>query len=294
MKRGTQIDKIKAPLFIAALITLLLNDFYLKYSFSNELTGKLSDVAGLFIFSYFFSAVKPQYKKIIYWATAFAFIGWKSPLSQPLIDFGNSIGIGLNRTVDYSDLIALLILPLSFRYFTSISYQGFSLRKPIVAVLAITILFSFIATTLPMKEVEFESDTDRSFILDMSKEEFFSRISPAHGYSDVLQQNSNDSLFYLYFNLPELQADVTALASIKMSGADKVEIHLDRIISSYVTGGLFSGVDQKDIDRLKLLSPTQLENYFEQYFVDKVRSGSKENYLYYDNKGIHDSYDKNG
>lgn len=292
MKRDKQIDKIKAPLFIAGLVTLLVNDFYLKYSFPNELTGKLSDIAGLFIFPYFFSAVKPHYKKIIYWATAFAFIGWKSPVSQFLIDFGNSIGIGLHRTTDYSYLFTLLILPLSYRYFTSIRYQGFRLRSPVVAILAIVSLFSFTATTLPRQEVKLGAYTDRSFVLDMSKEEFFNRINPAHGYSNAHKQNLNDSLFYLYFYLPELQADVTALTSITMGTTDKVIIQLDSVISSYVTGGLFSGVDQKDINKVKSLSPNQLEDYFDKYFIDKVRSGFKENHLYYDNKVIHDSYGK--
>ncbi|MCJ8164487.1 hypothetical protein MKJ04_06485 [Pontibacter sp. E15-1] len=293
MKRDTQIGNIKAPLFVVGLVTLLLNDFYLKYSFSNELTGKLSDVAGLFIFPYFFSSVKPQYRKIIYWATAFAFIGWKSSFSQSLIDFGNSIGIGFHRTIDYSDLFTLLILPLSYRYFTSISYQSFSFKSPVVAILAIASLFSFTATTLPRQEVKLEADTDRSFVLDMSKEEFFNRISPAHGYSNALHQNLNDSLFYLYFYLPELKADVTALASITNITSDKVVILLDSVISSYVTGGLFSGVDQKDMHKLESLNSNQLEDYFYKYFIDKVRSGAKGNHLYYDNKVIHDSYGKN-
>ena len=74
MKSISEIGKIKAPLFIAGLITLLMNDFYLKYAFSNVLTGKLSDFAGLFIFPFFFSAVKPQSKKTIYLATAAVFV----------------------------------------------------------------------------------------------------------------------------------------------------------------------------------------------------------------------------
>ena len=49
-----QLEKIKDPLFLVGLGILLLNDFYLKYAFSNAFTGKLSDVAGLFIFPFFF------------------------------------------------------------------------------------------------------------------------------------------------------------------------------------------------------------------------------------------------
>ncbi len=33
------------PFFIASVLLLLLNDFYLKYAYHNLLTGKLSDVS---------------------------------------------------------------------------------------------------------------------------------------------------------------------------------------------------------------------------------------------------------
>ncbi len=47
----------KSYWFVVALIFLLLNDFYLKSAFGNAITGKISDVFGLFVFSLFFLAL---------------------------------------------------------------------------------------------------------------------------------------------------------------------------------------------------------------------------------------------
>ena len=207
-----------------------------------------------------------------------------------MIDYGNNIGVGIDRTIDYSDLFTLLILPLSFNNFNLVKFQDVSLRKPTIVTLASISLFSFVATTLPRQDVKLNGDTDRTFVLDMSKEEFFNRISSAHGYSDTLQKNSSDSLFYLYFNVPALKADVVVLANINEIGANKLAIKLDSIISGSVTGGLFNGVDQEDLDKVKSLKSKELEGYFEKYFVYMVKGSSKKNYLFYDNKLIHDSY----
>ncbi|KOY87822.1 hypothetical protein AD998_18280 [bacterium 336/3] len=102
--------------FIIGLIILLLNDFVLKELYGNWLTGKLSDFAGLFIFPLFWTSLFPKYKKDIFWFTGVLFTLWKSPASQIFIDFWNDIRLWyLQRTVDYTDLMALLILPFAFQ-----------------------------------------------------------------------------------------------------------------------------------------------------------------------------------
>lgn len=107
-----------SPVFLGGLFLLLLNDFYLKVEFHNFLTGKISDFAGLFIFPLFFAAFVPKRRLEIYFLTGFFFIFWKSPFSQSLIDSINNFGIlRIGRTIDYTDLVALLILPISFFYF---------------------------------------------------------------------------------------------------------------------------------------------------------------------------------
>ena len=103
--------------FIIGLTTLLLNDFVLKGLYGNWLTGKLSDFAGLFIFPLFWCAIFPRHQNKIFWLTGILFVFWKSMYSQPLIDTWNGLDIlKINRTVDYSDLIALIILPFAFEF----------------------------------------------------------------------------------------------------------------------------------------------------------------------------------
>ena len=102
--------------FIIGLTLLLVNDFMLKGLYGNVLTGKLSDFAGLFIFPLFWTALLPKYKTAIFWTAGLIFIFWKSSYSQSWIELWNSFGIlTIYRTIDYSDLIALIVLPLAYK-----------------------------------------------------------------------------------------------------------------------------------------------------------------------------------
>jgi len=96
---------------------LLLNDFLLKEIYGNWFTGKLSDFAGLFVFVIFWISILPKHRKLITWIVAALFVVWKSSYSQPLIDFWNNWGVlKVHRVIDYSDLIALAILPIAYTY----------------------------------------------------------------------------------------------------------------------------------------------------------------------------------
>lgn len=116
MSRST--DTLKNPLFLSALVLLILNDHLFKPIFHNAVTGKLSDFAGLFIFPAFWSYFFPKHKKVIYIFTALFFIYWKSEYATAFIEFMNNVHIPIARVVDYTDLIALIILPLSYYYFS--------------------------------------------------------------------------------------------------------------------------------------------------------------------------------
>lgn len=107
-------ELILNPYFIVGLIVLLMNDFYLKYEYGNFITGKLSDFAGLLIFPMFVATIIPRLNKSISLLTGLGFILWKLPLFTPVIDFINQYSfVTVYRTIDYSDYIALCILPLS-------------------------------------------------------------------------------------------------------------------------------------------------------------------------------------
>ncbi len=115
MKKQLQI--LSTPGFIVGLILLLLNDWMLKDLFHNWATGKLSDFAGMFVFPMFWVALFPKLGKHSFWASVVWFIYWKSPYSQPLIDGWNSLGLySIDRVVDLTDLMALVMVPLAYRY----------------------------------------------------------------------------------------------------------------------------------------------------------------------------------
>lgn len=100
--------------FFVSLLTLLLNDYYLKGAYSNWTTGKLSDFSGIFLVSLVLFAVAPSRRRLCGGAVAILFTLWKSPMADPLIDLMRGFGIiGFGRVVDYSDLIALVMIPLA-------------------------------------------------------------------------------------------------------------------------------------------------------------------------------------
>jgi len=102
-----------SPAFIGALLVLLINDGYLKWHFTGWVTGKLSDFAGLLLASMLLGPVFPRHTGKAIVTLALAFVVWKSPMSQQLIDFWNALGLfTIGRVSDYGDLCALVMLPL--------------------------------------------------------------------------------------------------------------------------------------------------------------------------------------
>lgn len=138
-----------SPPFIFCLLLLLLNDFYLKVAFHNMLTGKVSDVCGLFIFPIFWSAVFPQRKLWVFIFSGVLFIYWKSEFASGLIELVNTF-FSVQRTVDPSDLIALPILLVAW-----IHVKGISVVAPKNALvtrlstwfIGMVTIFSFCATS---------------------------------------------------------------------------------------------------------------------------------------------------
>ena len=112
---------LKTYWFILAVAILLLNDFVLKDMLHNWFTGKLSDFAGVFFLPLFFAVVFPKRIKELVIASALFFVYWKSPLSEGLINTINSFnGFNYVRVVDYTDLIALSVLPLAYYVYANI------------------------------------------------------------------------------------------------------------------------------------------------------------------------------
>jgi hypothetical protein len=139
-----------SPGFLIGLSLLLLNDFVLKEQFHNALTGKLSDFAGLFVFLLFWMAVFPRHKTLICVTTAVLFVFWKSASSQFVIDRWNRLPLfEINRTVDYSDLAALLVVPLS-HFYGKMSFRV-SVPRRFIHAIAIVSVVAFAATQFSHK-----------------------------------------------------------------------------------------------------------------------------------------------
>lgn len=135
-----------SPIYICAVAGLLLNDHFLKRVIPGIITGKLSDVLGLFAFAVFFSVVLPRRATAVHAAIAVAFMVWKSPLSDVVISAWNAVmPFRIARVVDYSDLLALAVLPLSLAYLRR-SWPILVAGKVQTIAVALVSLFAFTAT----------------------------------------------------------------------------------------------------------------------------------------------------
>src|SRR5947207_2173262 len=116
-------------IFIFGLVLLVLNDHYLKWQFHNWLTGKISDFAGLLILPMFLLFLIPNLAKTASLISGLFFIFWKLPVSEGFINLYNKIAlVPIVRIVDYTDLTALSILPLSHLLIQRIG--KFKINKP--------------------------------------------------------------------------------------------------------------------------------------------------------------------
>lgn len=170
----SQLNKLGNPVFILSLGVLILNDWVLKAAWGNALTGKLSDVAGLFACAYFFGAVFPKHKRTVHWMTAVLFIVWKTPLAQPLIRFFNDLGIPVARTVDYSDYIALPAVALSW-YVLSFR-KRYPIKKWAVNTLLILAPLAFVSTSqVPVTKRTYA--IDKTYDFNYSRSELIARLN---------------------------------------------------------------------------------------------------------------------
>ncbi len=170
-------------LFLPALTILLLNDFYWKETYANELTGKLSDVSGLVVFLLFFSALfANKFRFFLYLISALLFTWWKSVWSESFIESWNQIisFYPLQRTVDYSDLWCLLVLVPLYFYHPKKERKVVSV-KWISVPLLFTGLFAIVATSKAKNMGGYGSTPkywiEESFKLKMTKTDFLKNIS---------------------------------------------------------------------------------------------------------------------
>lgn len=101
---------LAVPLSLAVLI---LNDWWLKGTCPGVITGKLSDFAGIAVVSLLLLAAYPRRVLSIFCGVSLAFLWWKSPASEPFLQLFNQLGLfRIGRTVDYNDMMAMIIFPV--------------------------------------------------------------------------------------------------------------------------------------------------------------------------------------
>lgn len=160
------------------------NDHFWKYQYGNWLTGKLSDFAGLFILPLFLAYLFPRRRKLVALASGLFFLFWKSPLSENAIYFYNQFAlVPITRVVDYTDLIALSILPLAHWFILHINDLD-RLKLPMWQIssylIFMTTCFAFMATSPPpnywYQFSNSEVQIKEKYLLALNEKEVISRL----------------------------------------------------------------------------------------------------------------------
>jgi hypothetical protein len=142
-------DLLLSPLLLASAALLVVNDWMLKPAFHNAVTGKLSDVAGMAALALFLRAVLPRRRALACVLAGAAFAWWKSPASQPVIDGWNALGWWTAaRVVDWTDLAALLVLPIAFAYRPR-PVRSHGARRVLAPAAGAACVLAFAATSAP-------------------------------------------------------------------------------------------------------------------------------------------------
>ena len=190
-----QIYLLTHPYFIAGLVVLLVNDHLLKYAYPGFLTGKLSDVSGLFIFPVFFSAFFNKHRRWVYIATGIGFVFWKSSFSQGFIDWWNSLEVlKLARVTDSTDLWALFVLPLSYRFTQTVQSKGPKKNRINPVWISLVAIFAFCATSVPRYEKPEGSIYIGAFYkINLPKNEVIHQIKQLGYNCDYYSYSNNDN-----------------------------------------------------------------------------------------------------
>ena len=251
------------PLFLLCLLLLLVNDFYFKYAFPGLITGKLSDFAGLFIFPYFFAVFFEKRIKTVYVATALYFTFWKLEISQSYIDWLSSMShLPFYRTVDATDLIALLMLPVSYNYFRkewSIPVKA----NPIFSMIIVMVsCFSFVATKTARNtdEINIDLKLEKTFVVPVSINEL---IEEYKTYSNTYGNS--------YFTIDEFETIVYAEVELKKYNPKETLVTLKRIVL-YEVGGDTQTIRENNTKDMKKLTNEDFERYFGSYLNQKYHT----------------------
>lgn len=138
-------------LFLVSLLLLVMNDHLFKSAYSNWVTGKLSDAAGIILLPLLIAYGFSRLRDHAGWLSAVVFLWWKSPFADGFIDWYNQFApVRIARVVDYTDLLVLILLPLP-RFVIQKVDRGHPLAVTRVhpALVLVPSLLAFMATSPP-------------------------------------------------------------------------------------------------------------------------------------------------
>ena len=297
--RQLKLRLLTDKLFLLGLIILLTNDFIFKYEVGGLITGKLSDISGLFIFPFFWSVLFDRQRLNIYILTTLTFILWKLPLSTDIINIMNQVvGTNFYRVIDYTDLLTIIVIPFSYRYLNDRikNYQQqdqYLTTAPIL--ISLVSLFAFVATTLPRQEVKQKLTIDEKLICNLGKGEIFkSRIKAGLGVSDKLENNLSDTSFRISFHANKFDATVETWVRIYSLDSSKTAFEIDSLDSYVITGGLFTGINEDDIEDVKNIKREEFIKLFKENVIERIENKSiTETDIYFDNPKLdHTLFDR--
>lgn len=259
-----QLQLLQSKAFIYALVLVLLNDFILKYNFPCWLTGKLSDFAGLFVFAVFWMVFFPKKRNVIVWTTAILFTWWKSPLSQSLIEFWNEVMFySIDRVIDYSDLLALLVLPFAITFCKSDSVARFRV-SPVLTTLISFFVFCSTSAIKP-KLYEYPNPQIFAFKFEVDSSAVFEKEFYIGDFekdsTGMMRYKNKDQLFFYQNNYRNEQLLIESISDSILLVKKLTEEYYDEYVHMKSNAGKV-----RFLDRIK----KQKQYYFEYILNDKL------------------------
>ncbi len=295
--KSRQYTLLLHPAFLLSLFILLLNDFYLKYTYHNWVTGKLSDVAGLFAFSIFLIALLPFDRKRILFFSALFFCWWKSGLSDSFIFFvRNTFDIPVTKVTDYSDLAALFILPFAYSIKTP-SYSPAKIYSVAIYLSAVISLFAFCATSLPRQLMyypyrENEVRFNETFYSSLSKAEVLDRLDPRkEGYkTDSVRYYRVTEYEKFYYRIKERNDSLTKW--IPLSNTTDSSLFVKRVSNEFYTIPKYI-LNGDTLHNLELnIHPSGRKKKPIQVVIESFQTSSYPPYRYYSDDKVRKNYKK--
>ncbi len=250
------------------LVLLVANDSIFKSSYPGLLTGKLSDFAGLWVWALFFLYFFRKSALPIIVLSSLVFIWWKSPLSSPFISFLSSFfGIKLVRTVDFSDLWALLVYIPFYHYQRSILTWMDDLGQVSTRVFLVVSIIAFCATSRPDYAINpnwtFENQI---YTIKRSKRAVLQNTIHNSSGQNVDSLNKFSRYHLDYYSIPNIEA----------------EIHIDSVKADESTIQLLSVFSIDFYERKKSISKEEFLELFESSYIKKASTAdSTQPYAYY-------------